>query len=150
MTGAPQGSKQEWSPAIPRTLDDEAMRSIEVPLAPPEASPQYISSDYYYRMPVRPIYKSDPVYRPGREPGGYWARITAQEPQIIFDAQKLATEQDWIDAGKIGFAAPIEFVSSGQLFSGVRDPAWYNANHVPTTKDGILPFMRYVVREKAG
>jgi hypothetical protein len=34
------------------------------------------------------------------------------------------------------------------LFSGVRDTAWYEKNNVPITKDGIFPFMRYVVREK--
>jgi hypothetical protein len=56
--------------------------------------------------------------------------------------------QDWINAGETVFDAAIEFVSSGQLFSGVRDTAWYEKNQVPITKDGILPFMRYVVREK--
>jgi len=30
----------------------------------------------------------------------------------------------------------------------VRDRVWYEKNRVPVTKDGILPFMRYVVREK--
>ena len=135
-------------PAIPRTWDDEAMRSAEIPLASPEASPKYVSSDYYYRMPVRPIYKSYPVYRPGKEPAAYMDWLKAQVPQVIFDASKLKTEQDWINAGEIVFDAAIEYESSGQLFLGVRDAAWYDKNGVPTTKDGILPNMRYVVREK--
>jgi hypothetical protein len=146
ISGAPQGAPS--LPAIPRTWDDGALRSTEVPLASPEASPQYIASDYYYRIPVRPIFRSYPVYRPDREPSGYLARLEEQEPQIVFDAQQLKTEQDWIAAGQIVFAAPIEFESSGQLFAGVRDPVWYSTNHVPTTKDGVLPFMHYVVREK--
>jgi hypothetical protein len=75
-------------------------------------------------------------------------RLKGQEPQVIFDASKLITERDWIEAGETVFDAPIEFISSGQLFSGVRDVSWYEKNHVPITKDGVMPFMRYVVREK--
>jgi hypothetical protein len=65
-----QRPDQKWSPAIPRTWDDEALRSLEVPLANAAVSPKHISSDYYYRMPVRPIYKSYPVYHPDKEPSG--------------------------------------------------------------------------------
>ena len=99
-------------------------------------------------MPVRPIYKSYPVYRPDREPPGYFNGLARQEPEIVFDERTLRTEQAWIDAGRIVFAAPIEFESSGQLFSGVRDLRWYERNHVPVTADGVLPFMHYVVRQK--
>ena len=135
-------------PAIPRTWDDEAMLSLEVPLARAEASPKYVPSSYYYQMPVRPIYKSYPVYYPGKEPAGYMNSLSKETPQVIFDATKLKTEEDWIKAGEIVFDAPIEFEDSGLLFSGVRDKAWYEQNHVPVTKDGVFPFMRYVVREK--
>ena len=55
---------------IPRTWDDEEIARHEVPLAQPEASPKHVSSDYYYRIPVRPIYKSYPVYAYGHEPPG--------------------------------------------------------------------------------
>ena len=48
------------SQQIPRTWDDEEIARHEVPLAQPEASPKHVSSDYYYRIPVRPIYKSYP------------------------------------------------------------------------------------------
>ena len=42
-------------PVIPKTWDDEAVASLEVPLAEANASPVHIPADYYYRMPVRPI-----------------------------------------------------------------------------------------------
>ena len=42
---------------IPRTWDDAAVATHEVPLADSAASPRHVSSDYYYRIPVRPIYK---------------------------------------------------------------------------------------------
>jgi hypothetical protein len=146
-TPADQGPRK-WSPSIPRTWDDESMRSLEVPLANPQASPKHVSSDYYYRIPVRPIYKSYPVYYPSREPAGYLKWLERQGPQVVFDASKLRTSRDWIKAGEIVFDAPVEFESSGMLFDGVRDAAWYRNNRVPTTSNGILPFMRYVVREK--
>jgi hypothetical protein len=44
-------------PTIPRTWDDQEIARHEVPLADPTGSPKHVSSDYYYRIPVRPIYK---------------------------------------------------------------------------------------------
>lgn len=138
-----------WTPVIPRTWDDEAIRTLELPLANPAASSQYITSDYYYRMPVRPVYKTYPIYYPGKEPAGYLDWLKKQEPEILFDASKLKTEQDWIRAGELVFDAPIELVSSSEiLFSEVRDNRWYDENHVLVTKDGIFPQMRYVIRER--
>jgi hypothetical protein len=55
----------------PRTWDDAAISKLEVPLANPIGSPKHITAEYYYKIPVRPIYKQYPVYAPGREPAGY-------------------------------------------------------------------------------
>jgi len=143
-----QKSDTSWKPEIPKTWVDDELAALELPLADPAGSPQHISADYYYRMPVRPIYKSYPIYAPGKEPPGYLERLGKLEPQITFDAAKLRTEQDWIKAGEIVFDAPIEFVSSGMLVTEVRDPDWYQKNRVPVTRDGIFPNMQYVVREK--
>ena len=143
-----QDASGAWSPSIPKTWDDDALRSTELPLSRPDVSPAYVSSDYYYRMPIRPIYKSYPVYRPDREPPGYFSRLAQQEPEIVFDERTLRTEQAWTDAGRVVFSAPIEFESSGQLYSGVRDMHWYERNHVPVARDGVLPFMQYIVRQK--
>ena len=41
---------------VPRTWDDKVMNGLEVPLANPIGSPKHVSADYYYRIPVRPIY----------------------------------------------------------------------------------------------
>jgi hypothetical protein len=74
--------------------------------------------------------------------------LKKQEPEIVFDASKLNTEKDWIKAGEMVFDSPVEFVSSGTLFSEVRGRAWFSKNRVPITQDGVFPFMRYIVREK--
>src|SRR5690349_16669419 len=93
------GQKSEiYKPTIPKTWDDEAIRSFQLPLADPRIATQLISSSYYYSMPVRPIYKSYPVYRPDREPTGYMDQLKQKEPEIIFDSTKLKSENDWTRA----------------------------------------------------
>ena len=47
-----------YKPIIPKTWDEQALASLEVPLAEPSHSPRHISAEDYYRLPVRPIYKS--------------------------------------------------------------------------------------------
>ena len=54
-----------YKPVIPKTWDEEALARLEVPLAEPRNSPRHISAEDYYRLPVRPIYKSYTQYRPG-------------------------------------------------------------------------------------
>jgi hypothetical protein len=69
--------------SVPKTWEDRAIASIEVPLAAAASSPTHISSDYYYRMPVRPIYKSYPIYHPAKEPAGYIGQLQRQEPKAV-------------------------------------------------------------------
>lgn len=148
LSGEAQKVAESWKPEIPKTWIDDEIADLELPLANPASSPKHIPSEYYYRIPVRPVYKSYPIYAPGKEPAGYLAALKKRDPQITFDASRLRTEQDWISAGEIVFDAPIEFVSSGLLLAEVRDPNWYAKNRVPITANGVFPFMRYVVREK--
>jgi hypothetical protein len=137
-----------FTPIIPKTWDDKVMASLEVPLVEPGSSPVHVSADYYYSIPVRPIYKSYPVYAVGKEPPGYEAWLKSQEPETVFDDHtKLKTEADWIKAGEIVFDAPIIYdrlVTAAQ----VRDPIWHEKIGAPIAKDGTLPYFRYVVRTK--
>jgi mono/diheme cytochrome c family protein len=150
VAGAPQ-EPRNGAAAIPKTWDDEAIATLEVPLANPVGSPKHVSADYYYRIPVPAIYKSYPVYAPGREPPGYMDRLTGQEPVIVWDdaghAPPLKTEADWIESGEIVFEAPTTFDSIVTL-ARVRDPDWYNKVETPVASDGTVPFLRYVVRKK--
>ena len=136
---------------IPKTWDDQALASLELPLASTGLPKDHISSDYYYRMAVRPIYKSYPIYAPGKEPPGYFEKLKELEPEIVFDAAKLGTEGDWIKAGELAFDAPITYDAQTIGFvtpSEVRNPAWYQKVGVPLAKDGVMPYARYVVRKK--
>ena len=73
------------SPNIPRTWRQPDVATLEVPLANPEHSPVHVSEEQYYRIPARIIYKSYPIYRPGREPAGYQEWLRQQEPQVAFN-----------------------------------------------------------------
>ena len=136
---------------IPRTWDDAAVATHEVPLADPAASPKHVSSDYYYRIPVRAIYKGYPVYAPGREPAGYLDWLKQQEPVIVWDdkgnAPPLQSDADWIRAGEIVFDAPTGGRANIAL-EDVRNPNWLEATKAPVAEDGTLPWFQYIVRGK--
>src|SRR5262245_21820731 len=71
QSDSPRVEQTRPTVAIPRTWDDQAVASLEVPLAVAAASPVQIPSSYYYDIPVRPIYKGHAVYHPSKEPRGY-------------------------------------------------------------------------------
>jgi Di-haem oxidoreductase, putative peroxidase len=136
-----------FTPMIPRVWDDAEMAQLQLPLIDSTASPKQVSSDYYYRIPVRTIYKNYPVYAPGKEPAGYLDWLKQQEPESAFDAGALKTEADWLRAGELVFDSPISYDNIAQI-ADIRNPDWYEKLNVPATKDGTLPWFRYVIREK--
>ncbi len=141
-----------FTPAIPKTWDNAALATLEVQLANPVGSPKHVSADYYYKIPVRPIYKSYPVHAPGHEPPGYMDWVTQQEPVLVWgDANgkhaepPLNTESDWIKAGEIVFDSPI-------IFTAPPPPEMvrqlYQTAGRPVPSSGVDPFVVYVIRQK--
>ena len=123
------------------------MRDVELPLAA-HIPVHHMPAAYYYRIPVRPNPKTYPIYIPGKEPTGYWEWLEQQEPQPAFDINSLRTEEDWIKAGELIFEAPKDFTAFNNPFTDVRNPKWYEYTGIRGDKDGIVPFYRYVIREK--
>jgi hypothetical protein len=132
---------------VPRTWDAGELAAFELPLVHAERSAQHATPDYYYRLAVRPIYKSYPIYAAGHEPAGYLEWLAQQEPALAFDASTIRTDADWIAAGETVFDAPLGYGATFKV-TAVRDAGWYQRNRVPVTKDGIMPFSRYVIRQK--
>jgi hypothetical protein len=132
---------------VPATWDARELASFELPLVHAERSAQHAAPDYYYRLAIRPIYKSYTIYAPGREPAGYLEQLAQREPEIAFDPSTLQSEADWVAAGEAVFDAPIGYGATFKL-AAVRDPRWYERNRIPVTKDGVMPFSRYVIRKK--
>ena len=154
LLGVGQSPKRASTEVIvPRTWDDAAMQTLELPLAYAPASPKHVSADYYYRIPVRPIYKQYPVYAPGREPAGYWEWLQTQEPVVVWDGghvrPRLRNKADWVKAGEIAFDSAL-FIDVDGLISvrDVRSRDWYTTGQVPVAANGVLPFISYVIREK--
>ncbi|HMF97906.1 MAG TPA: hypothetical protein VKE96_26580 [Vicinamibacterales bacterium] len=138
---------------IPKTWDDEAIATFEIPLANPVGSPKHVSAEYYYRIPVRAIYKGYPVYAPGHEPPGYIDWLKQQEPIVMWDdlghAPALRTEADWIRAGQLVFDAATRAPGFERYgIDDVRNPEFYLETGAPVTKDGTVAAYQYMVRTK--
>jgi hypothetical protein len=138
---------QIFHPDIPRAWDDKEVERIEVPLAQRDRSPRYLTAEEYYALKVRPIYRTYPVYIAGREPAGYIDGLKQKEPEIVFDASKLRTREDWIRAGEAVFEAGVLDIAprAGARTGGIPSPPGVI---FPTTNEGVIAFGRYVVRQK--
>jgi len=126
------------------------MAKLEVPLAYPRASPKHISADDYYRIPIRPIYKSYPKYHPDKEPPGYRDWLREQEPTVLWGdgahRPKLETEEDWIKAGEIVFNAPLLFSPQTDTLEEMR--VFIAKTGDLYDKNGVSAFATYVIRER--
>jgi hypothetical protein len=144
-------SASESAREIPRTWDDAEMAKHEIPRADPAGSPKYVSSDYYYKIPVRPIYRGYPVYAPGHEPPGYMDWLKRQEPVIVWDdrshAPPLKTEADWIRAGRIVYYATTRAQQDFRI-EDFRNPDFYQKTGTPVAKHGTVPAVEYVIHSK--
>ena len=137
----------KWKPDIPRTWDEAALATLDVPLADPAATPKHISAEFYEQIPEMRIFKSYPVYHPDHEPEGYMEWLEQQEPEIAFDVAKLHSKEDWIAAGELVFHAPLVYNALNKPET-VRDPTWYEETGVPVAADGTVPFFGYFIEEK--
>jgi hypothetical protein len=136
---------QAFRPEIPKVWDDHAVETFELPLAQRDRSPRHMSSKEYYELKVRPIYRTYPMYAPGREPQGYIEWLKQREPEIVFDPAKLKTKEDWIAAGKLVF-------ESEPLLFPLPEKGPFFENPLQPGKDGVLPpFIpgnQYIIRKK--
>src|SRR4051794_32353648 len=87
--------KTAYLPQIPKTWVAAELEQMDVPVSQPAYSQKAVSPDYYYRIPVSLIYKSYPVYAPGRAPAGYMERLKHLAPELAFDPAKLQTKEGW-------------------------------------------------------
>jgi hypothetical protein len=140
-------SPDDRTPAIPKAWDDGTFAGWHIPLAVSGAEPVPLTADQYYRLPELKIYRSYPVYAPGKEPAGYLEKLSQVEPELAFDPAALRNEADWIRTGELVFDAPVTISAiGGQAY--ITDAEWYRDHHVPVARDGTVPFYRYVVRGK--
>ena len=123
----------------PRTWTQSAIDTLELPLANSRYSPVHIGEEAYYRIPTRILYKTYPVYAPGREPAGYRDWLNTREPEVEFDASKLKIREQWIGAGELVFNAPTSFNPVFFSAENVRDPGFYKQTGMPVGANGVVP-----------
>ena len=146
LTAQPAHAAPGFRPPIPRTWDDAALEEWATPLAGLNARPKHMSSAEYYAMPVDNL-RSFPFYAPDREPPGYWDRLQALGPQPLIDPATLATDADWLAAGKRVFddADHIHLrTRDPALLALVRDPVAFAALQGDALPDGTTADLRWV------
>lgn len=143
------GVAQDYHPVIPRAWEDKDVQSFELPLVQRDRSPRYMSAEEYYKLKARKIYRSYPAYVEGKEPPGYIESLKQKEPEVIFDASRLRTKEDWIRAGKVVFEAENSFLPA-VVTPGGRQVSPATARYIST--DGTLPISligsSYIIRQK--
>src|SRR5579864_9059108 len=78
----------------PRIWDDQALEDWAIPIAALGIRPSHSTAAEYYALPGDNL-NTYPVYRPDREPPGYWEWLQKQKPELLVDASKLHTRADW-------------------------------------------------------
>jgi hypothetical protein len=145
-SGQAQKQAPTFSPQISKIWDEEAFHSMDIPLVGLGQAPTQLPAEYYYKIPIGKIFKTYPVYAPGREPAGYFEWLKQQEPVEAFHPEQLKTEDDWVKAGELIFTNPV-FISARKT-EAYRNLQFYEKAQAPIAADGTVPFVRYVIREK--
>jgi len=153
IVAATAASAQVFHPDIPRTWDEGAVAAFHLPLSARDRTPRFITSSEYYKLKVRPVLRSYPVYVPGREPAGYFESLKQKEPEVVFDPATLHTEDDWIRAGELVFDAETDLTvpppeARAALEEQTRQFMRWAAELAPAVHGDILPVARYVVVAK--
>ncbi|MES2645341.1 MAG: hypothetical protein V4717_00595 [Bacteroidota bacterium] len=137
-------------PDLPKIWTTERINSLFLPLADSTTKVSMPTEDYYYKQRERVIYKSYPMYMPGREPKGYFDWLRKQEPEIVFNAETIKTEADYLNAGEIVYDAATGFKPIDSLFLS-NTSFWkkhWEQMGVKTDPKGIIPQLSVVVKKK--
>src|SRR2546426_12338737 len=84
---------QERRITVPKIWDDKALEDWGTPIAALGVRPGHFSATEYYAAPSV-NFKTYPVYRPDREPPGYWDWLQKQKTQPLVDRSKLRSSED--------------------------------------------------------
>ena len=137
---------------VPKLWRDEKIKTLHLPMADKSVEVKPISEELFYKLKEKVAYKTYPLYMPGKEPKGYYEWLLKQEPEIVFDASKLKSEEDWIKAGEIIYEMPEAYglmLDSSLNMTKLKEVfEEMNAVHVPFTNEGIIPYFSLVVRKK--
>lgn len=135
---------------VPKVWTAKNLEGLMLPLADSSIVITHIPDSMYEAMEERVMYKTYPLYLPGTEPEGYYEWLKQQEPEVIFDASRLKTTDDWIKAGELVYDYP----ESSDTFPFDDSAAMEQMKQAilqegsPLTKGKIYPFSSLVIRVK--
>jgi hypothetical protein len=132
----------------PLIWDDRALADWATPLASLRIRPGHYTSSEYYAVPADNL-RTYPIYRPDREPPGYWDALQKKKPEPLVDASAIRTRRDWIAAGTRAFQEIDSVLTRSDdpaLIALARDPKTF-AN-VPGLADGTVLEPRWVVTDR--
>lgn len=103
-------------------------------------------------LPVRPMWRTYPVYHPDKAPPDYIEWLRTQDPQQIWNPEELKTDADWIRAGEAVYEAPIVIGSIAARPPSdppyLQDKTWFDKINPPIAHDGSITGFVYVLRVK--
>ncbi len=131
----------------PKIWDAKALSTWFIPIAGVNATPHFYSEEEYYAAPVDNL-KTYPVYFPGREPKDYTNWLKQQKPQPLVEPEKLKTEKDWLEAGRLVFEGlddPPTRTNDPRALNYFSNPAAIKRDGMTVTEEGEIIGVRWVV-----
>ena len=99
----------------------------------------------FYALPIENL-RTYPVYLPDREPPGYWEMLQHVGPRPLIEPGKLATESDWIEAGRRVFEELDHFplrTLDPKFISAARSRDTFDPARTTVLADGVVMGMRW-------
>ena len=151
---------------VPVIWDDRSLDDWATPLASLKIRPAHYTATEFYAIPGDNL-RTYPVYRPDKEPPGYWEELQKKKPEPLVDVSTIRSQRDWIEAGARAFREGTGFykipslrglwyrprllhdasiVSLEELFDAARlDPAYERKGWSPpgTTK-GVVSGLEFL------
>lgn len=133
---------------IPKTWDIREIIRFHLHAPDSSAEIEFATEKYYYSLPEHVIYKSYPVYVREFEKEGYLDSLRSLEPEVVFDFNKIKTQEDWVEAGKMVFHWPVASYREIKDTASHLSVAAFQNGTGNFSLDGVYPANRYIISEK--
>jgi hypothetical protein len=134
--------------SAPKIWDETALQDWATPIAALNVRPAHYTPAEYYAVAGSNL-RTYPVYRPDKEPPGYWESLQHKHPEPLVDASQIHTQADWIAAGERAFReldVPVTRSDDPALIATARDPKSFEK--IIGLADGTINEPRWVVTDR--
>src|SRR5580765_600617 len=131
----------------PRIWDAKQLATWATPVAGINVTANFYTEEEYYAAPVDNL-RTYPVYAPDKEPKGYRDWMLKQGAQRLIEPEKLKTDRDWVEAGRVVFGGldfPVTRTDDPRVMKFLSDADAVRKGGDAITKDGVIPALRWSV-----